>query len=170
MIVYLFAGAAALGYASAVPVYIAFWLSAREVLRFGVGISAFERQIALRNAREDSVTPKRKTGRRTTRQALRTLRQLRGATFSLRGDICLGDAAATALACGALQALAAAIGARAFRVRLGIAPRFDSDMPGAELRGMIRARVGQIILAAAHSGVTELNGRIAQWKDTPLKA
>ena len=88
----------------------------------------------------------------------------------LEGRLCLGDAASTALACGALEALAAALGAALGRVELNVAPDFQDSALRAELWGMIRVRSGQIIVAAAQSGIDKLNGRIAQWISTRSKA
>ena len=153
MLVYLVALFEALAYLSAVPVCAAFWVSTEGGLRAGVGLGLFERRFAYRRARSNSkplAEGKPKDGKRGGMgRGLTLLRRLSIDSVSLRGSLGLGDAAATALACGALQALAASLGARASRVELAIAPDFSGDGLRAELRGMIRARAGQIILAAA---------------------
>lgn len=153
MLVYLVALFEALAYLSAVPVCAALWVSTEGGLRAGVGLGLFERRFAYRRAQSNSEAldkgkPKRGKNGGIAR-GLTLLRCLRVDAVSLRGHLGLGDAAATALACGALQALAASLGARASRVELAVAPDFSGDGLSAELRGMIRARAGQIILAAA---------------------
>lgn len=167
MLVYIVAAGEALFYLASVPLCAAFYLSLGDGLRFGSGLGAFERRFALRRARRNGGAGK---GRGGGRLAWRVLGRLRGMGVSLRGSLGLGDAAATALACGALRALGAAMAARAARVEIDVAPLFDAAEPRLELQGMIRARSGQIIAAAARSGIDELNRRIAKWTDTRLKA
>ena len=173
MLVYIVALLEALGYLSAVPVCAAFWLSAGDGLRFGVGVAAFERRFAMRRARRAGLHPKGKPkrGQRgVSRQLWRSLSNLRGLGFSLRGSLGLGDAAATALACGLLRSLAAALGIRADRVVIDVAPLFDSPEPRAELQGMIRVRTGQLITAVALSRFNAMNRRIAEWTSIRSKA
>lgn len=173
MLVYIVAGLQALAYLCAIPVCAAFWLTTEGGLRFGVGLAAFEGRAALRRAeRGRAPRPKKRRGgeKGGAARALRVLRRLRGVAFSLRGHLDLGDAAATALACGTLNALALALGTRARRVHVDIVPAFDGGAIRVELRGMIRLRSGQIIIAAAKSGMDHINGRIAQWTDIRSKA
>lgn len=159
----------ALVYLASVPVFAAFNLSVRDGLRFGVGMSAFERRFALRRAeaKHPSKKQRRKNG---ARLLLRAAKRLRGMDVRLRGRVCLGDAAATATACGALRALAAALGPRAGRVEVDVAPLFGEDGLRVDLEGMIRLRSGQIMSAIAVSGINDILRRIAKWKDTRLKA
>ena len=70
----------------------------------------------------------------------------------------------------ALRALSPSIGIRAARVTVDISPRFDGKGPAVAIAGMIEARAGQIILAAARSGMDYLSGRIAPWTDIRSKA
>lgn len=172
MLVYLVAAVEALLYLSAIPLCGAFTLSTRNGLRFGVGLGAFERRFALRRAYRNSLKsgldPKRKK-RSGPGRALRILASLRGAALSLRGSLGLGDAAATALACGALRALASALGARSGTVEIFVAPLFDTAEPRVELQGMLRVRSGQIMTAAAKTGVEQLIRRIAKWTNIPSK-
>ena len=161
MSVYLVAGFEALIYLCAIPVCVVFRLNTRGDVPFGAGVGLFRARVAARG-------PKKSGGRGG--RALRLLARLRHASVSLRGRVDLGDAAATALACGALRALAPALGIRAERVTVDIAPVFDGDGPRVELTGMMRARAGQIIIAAARGGINSINGRIAQWKDTRSRA
>ena len=185
MVVYVVALAELIFYLGAVPLCGAFWLSTEGGLRFGVGLGAFERRFALRRAHRNGIKRDASatlfgTGRKGRRsengpgaeasRAWALLRRLRGAGVRLEGRLCLGDAASTALACGALEALAAALGAALGRVELNVAPDFQDSAVRAELWGMIRVRSGQIIVAAAQSGIDKLNGRIAQWISTRLKA
>ena len=169
MLVYLIALFQALMYLAAVPVCAAFCLSAGDGVRLGVGVSVFERRFALRRARRFDAFPPKKPKRRGGKRAWGVLRNLRGLGVGLRGRLCLGDAAATALACGALRALAAALGTRARRVEIDIDPEFSSAEFRVELQGMIRVRAGQIITAAARSGFDKINRRVAQWTSTPSK-
>jgi predicted Zn-dependent peptidase len=78
---------------------------------------------------------------------LRLFMRLRFERISVQGRLGLSDAAATALACGGLTALGSALRARSGSVEVDVAPAFDG--PRLELRGMARARIGQIIVAAA---------------------
>ena len=171
MIVYLAAAAQALVYLAAVPLHLAVCLRTRDGLRYGVGFSAFERRFAQRAALRRlarGARRKAKPGKPPVRPPSGMLRRLRPEGILLRGRLCLGDAAATALACGALRSLEAGLRGAATVVRLRVAPDF-SDTPAAELQGMIRIRAGQIIYAAARGGIDDAKGRIAQWKNTRLK-
>ena len=173
MLVYLFAALQALAYLVAVPVCAAFWLSAEDGLRFGVGLSAFERRFALRRARRNGLRrrPALKARRGGNMQrAWSVLRRLRGASVRLEGRLGLGDAAATALACGALRVAGTTLAGRENRVRIDVAPAFCDGGVCVELRGMLRVRTGQIILAAARSGIENANRRIVQWINTRSKA
>ena len=173
MLIYIVAIIETFLYLGAVPVCAAFCLTWRGGVRLGVGVGAFERRFALKMARRKSrlltlkPNERDKTGLRLTWQ---TLRRLRGAGITLRGTLCLGDAAATALACGTLNALGAALGAEAARVDIDVRPTFNAWEPEAALQGMIRARAGQIIIAAAKSGMDSIKRRFAQWKSIPSKA
>ena len=115
-------------YLAAVPVCAAFSLSTEGGLRLGVGFSAFERRVALRRARRGRPLrrPRSRTG---PKRFFKALKRLRGADIRLQGRLGLGDAAATATACGALAALAAALGGQLGRVRVDVAPLFQE--PGA---------------------------------------
>ena len=156
-------------YLASVPVFAAFSLSVRDGLRFGAGASVFERRFALRRA-EAKTMPEKKRRKSGPRLVVRAAKRLRGMDIRLRGRVCLGDAAATATACGALRALAAALGARARRVEVDVAPLFGEDGLRVDLEGMIRLRAGQIMSAIAVSGINDILRRIALWKDTRLKA
>ena len=79
-------------------------------------------------------------------------------------------AAATALACGALQALAAALSAQLGRASVDVVPDFGASAPEVALTGMLRLRAGQIIAAAARSGADNVSRRISKWTDTRSKA
>ena len=156
-------------YLAAVPVCAAFSLSTEGGLRLGVGFSAFERRVALRRARRGRPLrrPRSRTG---PKRFFKALKRLRGADIRLQGRLGLGDAAATATACGALAALAAALGGQLGRVRVDVAPLFDEAVPRIDLQGMIRVPSGQIISAIALNGANDIQRRIAQWTDIRLKA
>lgn len=166
MLVYLIALLDALFYLCAVPVRAAFFVDTKDGLRFGAGIAAFTARAALRRARRNS-------GKRQKKKAPRLmplLKRLRGVSFALRGKLNLGDAAATALACGALQALAAALSAHMGRASVDVIPDFGASAPEVALMGMLRLRAGQIIAAAARSGADNVSRRISKWTDTRSKA
>ena len=158
-------------YLRAVPVCVAFRLSTRGALRFGVGVSAFRRRAALRRAKAKPLAlRRRRRGKGGARLLWRAIGRLRGADIRLRGQVSLGDAAATATACGALRALAAAVGSHAGRVEADITPLFGENDLCVDLTGMIRTRSGQIMNAIAMSGIDSISRRIAKWTDTRLKA
>ena len=159
MLVYIVAILEALAYLGAVPVCAAFCLSTEGGLRAGTGVGVFERRFALRKARRASRSPivKKGKGRRGgLRRTLAVLRRLRGTSLILWGRLGLGDAAATAVACGALRALGPALAARTGQVDIAVVPVFDSAEPHVELQGMIQVRFGQIIAAGVRSGVDAL--------------
>lgn len=151
-------------YLAAVPVCAAFCVSSADGLRAGAGIGVFVGRGAYKRAQRAMAGARRRRRRGDYRRALGIARRLRLSRFSLRGRLGLGDAAATALASGALTALvSAALRNRTDALEIRLAPDF-SGAPRVELRGMIRVPAGQIILAAAKGGVNEIFGRIAHGK------
>lgn len=164
MLVYLVFLLEALVYLAAVPVCAAFCVSSERGLRAGAGIGLFQSRGALRRARREMLGGPRRRRRGDYRQALGLARRLRLSRFCLRGQIGLGDAAATALVGGALAALlGAALRSRTDALEIRLAPDFSGELR-VELRGMIRARAGQIMIAAAKGGIEEITGRIAHGK------
>ena len=165
MIVYLVAVAQSMLYLAAVPVCAAFCVSSRQGLRAGTGAGAFAGRGALARARRAMAKKARRRGKPGLRyrRILSLLKRLKILKITLRGAVSLGDAAATALACGAMEALAASLRGRAEALEIRVTPDFSGDMR-LELQGMIRARAGQIILAAARSGIDEIRGRIVHGK------
>jgi len=146
-------------YLAAVPVNGAFVLSTSNGVRFGVGVSAFGLRGAVRRARRYRAGGKGGPG-----LSWGMVRRLRGARIRVRGALGLGDAASTALACGALRALGAG------RAVVDVTPVFDGDGLCLELQGMIRLRSGQIMWAMAMSRFENIRRRIARWTDIRLKA
>ncbi len=164
MLVYLVAVLESLAYLAAVPVCAVFCVSGENGLKAGAGIGAFRARGALRRARRAMAGERRVKRRRGDwKRALALLRRLKLSRVSLRGRLGLGDAAATALLSGALTALAASLRGRTKRLDLRLSPDFSGETR-VELRGMICARAGQIMLAAAKSGFNEITGRIAHGK------
>lgn len=165
MLVYLVAVLESLAYLAAVPVCAVFCVSGEGGLKAGAGVGAFRARGALRRARRAMANGPRQRKRRRgeVKRALALLRRLKLTRVSLRGQLGLGDAAATALVSGALTALAAALRGRTKRLDLRLSPDFSGETR-IELRGMICARAGQIMLAAAQSGLNEITGRIAHGK------
>ena len=131
-------------------------------MRFGVGLSLFDRRAALRRARE--CRPVKKSRRGGASSAWRIALRLQGANIRVQGRLGLGDAAATALACGALRSL------NGRRVTVDVAPDFSSPAPCLELQGMIRLRTGQIMIAMAKRQIDSIRRRIDRWTDIPSKA
>lgn len=147
MLVYIVAMLEALGYLWAVPVCVAFCVDGEGGFRAGAAAGTFNTRAVLRRARLDMGRGKKRPGRpKAAKAALRLLAHLRFERVSLKGRLGLSDAAATALACGALSALGAALRGRTRSLEVEVAPAFDG--PRAELRGIARARLGQIIFAA----------------------
>ena len=147
-------------YLAAIPVNGAFVLSTSDGLRYGVGVGVFGPRPALRRARRCRPVKKRR-GQGGAKYARRLLR---GARIRVRGRLGLGDAAATALACGALGALGGG------RVTVDVAPVFSEAAPCLELQGMIRLRTGQIMTAIASTQIENIRRRIARWTDIRSKA
>ena len=151
MLVYAVAILEALGYLCAVPVCVAFCVDGEGGLRAGAAAGTFSARAALRRARRQMDGRRRHRGRPgvPVKRLLKLLKRLRFERVSLKGALGLSDAAATALLCGAITSLGAALRGRAASLELDVAPAFDG--PRAELQGIIRARVGQIILAAIYA-------------------
>lgn len=76
-----------------------------------------------------------------------------------------GDAYATALLCGFLHAAGGAL-----RIPLRAEAGFSSDRAHIALRGMIRVKIGNIVMAALLHFARTKRRRLAQWKESPLKA
>ena len=185
MIVPFIAAGTALFYLSAVPVKIAFDLRAGEKTGWGAGVSAFEgrfaRAAARRRLAKEKKRPKRKLPAKINRlqllkSALKTgkyiLRHLQVNAFSARGALSLGDAALTALVCGAAGSLITALAA-ATDVRFECALQPDFSNPkialAGEISGIVTLRAGHIMLAALIGAIDYGNGRLSQWIDTRLK-
>ena len=147
-------------YLLSIPLNAAFTLNTAGGVRWGVGFSAFGAGAALRRARLCRPVKKRR-GRGGAKYAGRLLR---GARIRVRGRLGLGDAAATALVCGALRA------AGGGRVTVDVAPVFSEAAPCLELQGMIRLRTGQIMTAIASTQIENIRRRIARWTDIRSKA
>ena len=163
MIVYIVAALEALVYLRAVPVYVALRLDYDGMARVGAGIAAFDRRAAVRHAAAARPKARKKPRLRLSRWARQSLRRVAFERIRLRGRVGLGDAAATAMACGMVQALAGGLFGGAADV--DVAPDFDAVAPRVALQGMLRARSGQIIIAAARGAMEIISGRIAQWTD-----
>ena len=185
MIVPFVAAGTALFYLSAVPVHLAFALRAGENGGWGAGVSVFEgrfaRAAAERNLGREKRRPKRKISLpekklplfKSALKAFRhVLRHTQVNALSLRGTLSLGDAALTAVFCGALGSLISAL-ATAMQARLECALQPDFSSPRieltGELSGIVTLRAGHIILAALIGAIDYGNGRLSQWTDTRLK-
>lgn len=162
VLVNVIAALEALFYLCAIPIHLAVTL---EGLRAGTGLSAFEWRAARRRAARDMAKEPGKGDKGPDfRRTIKLLGRLRMERVRLAGRLSLGDAAATALACGAINGLTLALSGRAGRVESDVRPDFGSGIL-LRLDGMIRARAGQIILAVIRVSIEEA----FPWITTPLK-
>lgn len=163
MPIFIIAVIESLFYILAIPVNVAVRL---DGLRFGSGVAAFDAVAARHRALAALAGKNRKRrGGQSFSNIWPILRRLRFERVELTGRVSLGDAARTALLCGALNGLGRGLRARADRLRVDVRPDF-SDAPRFELRGMVCARTGQIMLAA----IRARKGRFFSWTSIPSKA
>ena len=171
MIVSLAAWVVGLAYLAAVPLKIAFVLRAEAGPRFAVGFAAFEGRFARRAAEARLGKPKRpKKKRRVPWSSLPELGRaarflLRHVELVARVRVGFGDAALTALLCGALAALFR--GARAAsdaRLRADVAPDFSAGRLTGEITGIATVRAGHIMLSALIGAVDLTQGRLSHGK------
>ena len=175
MLVYLIAALEAAFYLMAVPLNAALRFESRGGPHWGLGLSAFAPGRAARQAGRRLRLLKSRKRRGLSREKLRLvtgfLRALKPEEARLTGRVSLGDAAATALFCGGLNALGQGLRGPAPAVRVNVRPDF-SGAARVELQGMIRVRAGQIILAAARTGAVyigrNMKGR-ATWTSIPSR-
>lgn len=175
--VYWVAAAQILFYMSAIPLQLAFYLKTENGIHFGAGIGFFEMRFAQHRALSNMDHPKKKKRMplfsklpKSGRLLWRFFREIDIREFAICGQLSLGDAASTALICGSLPAIEHALYPFMPGIRLRIQPYFNSSEMHIDLQGMISLRTGQIMLAVIISAFNYVNGRIAQWIDTPSKA
>ena len=163
LIVNIVAALEALFYLCAIPVHLAVRV---DGLRVGAGLAAFERRYARRRAEVELAAPPGQGGSAPDyRRILQLLKRLRIERVELTGRVALGDAAATAILCGMIGGLSRAFRGRVRRMRVDVRPDFASERVAVEMTGMIRARSGQIILAA----IMILTEEAFPWISTRLK-
>jgi len=168
----LVTSAIALFYLSAIPVRIAFRLRTGTAPHFGVGVSLFE----ARFARAGALTQFRKTSspkKLPPKELLRSARYLLRHTDELRidGVFGAGDAALTALVCGAVSSAGHAFTAASRRaVIFALRPDFSCERLRVDASGIVSLRAGHIILAALLGAYDYATGRFQQWTSTPSKA
>lgn len=175
--VYWVAAAQILFYLSAIPLQLVFCLKAGNDIRFGAGMGLFEMRFARRRALSNMDQPKKKRRMpffsnlpKSGKLLWRFFKEIDIREFTIRGQLSLGDAASTALLCGSLPAFEHALRPFLPGIRLRIQPCFNSSNMHIDLQGMISLKTGQIMLAVITSAFNYVNGRIAQWTDTPSKA
>lgn len=152
MLPYIVALAEALFYLWSVPVTLAVVMDSGTGLRPGVGVSAFVRHRARRRALADLAGGAGEgSGGLDPGAVRRVLRRVRFDRLELTGRASLGDAAATALLCGALNGLGCGLRGRAAALRVAVRPDFSNDFR-VELRGMLTAPAGKVIAAALTVG------------------
>lgn len=160
MIVYIVAAAQALVYLLSIPVNVALRL---DGLKSGSGVAAFDRGAAAHRAM--AALSGGQGGGPAFRRVWPVLRRVRFDRIELTGRVSLGDAAATALLCGALNGLGRSLRGRASRMRIAVQPDFSDELH-LELRGMASARSGQIMLAAFQA----MKGRFHPWTSIRSRA
>ena len=148
--VYAAAVAAALFYAANVPLCFAFFVRAEGGMRVGIGLRPLLRGAALSRARAGEIprpSPRRGAARLPAKfwlfAALELLRRIEA--VRVRARLGTGDAASTALLCGALQGIFSCLG------RADIAPTFEAK--ALEASGIVEIRAGNIIRAMAAAGL-----------------
>ena len=155
MLIYLIAALEAAFYLMAVPLNAALRFESQGGPRLGMGLSAFASGRAARQARQRlrRLRPRKRRAlpKGSLRLAARFFRELKPEEVRLTGRVSLGDAAATALFCGGLNALGQSLRGPMPVVCVGVRPDF-SGAARVELQGMIRVRTGHIMLAAAKTG------------------
>ncbi|MGX8705649.1 MAG: hypothetical protein ACSW8J_03625 [bacterium] len=110
----------------------------------------------------DISLPRKKRG---SRKILHVIRNMRFDRIVLTGRVSLGDAAATALMCGSLEGLTRCLAGRVKYLRVEVHPVFSNELMF-DIKGIIRARTGQIMWAA----LREMKGRIQPWTSIRLRA
>lgn len=160
----------ALIYLYHLPLHLAFCLAWRDGLRTGSGLAPMSAGAAMAKAVRAMGGEKGPRGRGPLR---RLARELLGRTridaANLTGRLSLGDAAATALACGALEALGSGLRAALPCLEVRLQPDFGGDSVYLEARGMLTVRAGHIMTAAARHALDTSIRRMKAWTSTPLR-
>ena len=176
MTVFFAAGAALLFYICAIPVKFALLLRLGGGPGFGTGVSIFESRFALRSAHARALGKKKRRARKKgglnaekLQAAFRTaghlLRRGRLERLRLEGSIALPDAAQTALICGSLNSLNAALQPLLpGRVNLQLQPQFSASAGSAVLCCIVSMPLGYIISAALMGAWHYLTGRLPHGK------
>lgn len=164
------------------PVKIALHLRIGEKIRFSSGVAVFAGKLA------DQLADKHARGRKKPPLLSRWIknahkrsrlsaclaglrcfyRHLHFERLAARGTLSLPDAAQTAMACGAANALSASLKNHP-RVSISLRPDFSAGKSDALVRGMFSIRAGHIILAAVKGTAHYIREEFAQWKNTRLK-
>ena len=103
--------------------------------------------------------------KKSSRKLLHVIRNMRFERIVLTGRVSLGDAAATALLCGGLEGLMRCLAGRTKHLRVEVQPVFSNEQMF-DIRGIIRARTGQIMWAA----LREMKGRFDPWTSIRSRA
>lgn len=158
-----FAAAAMLGlYLYNLPLKFAFIWRAHC---FGFGFGIFEKRAALRHA--EKRLGKSKPGKKrisptpgrlkfAAQAGARLLARLEIESFSARLLIGAGDAARTALICGAVMGLGHALRGTADSGQVDVRPEFAKSCFEGEIHGVVALRAGDIFSAAALSALKNL--------------
>ncbi len=182
MLVYLSTLAAALFYAAQVPIRFAFTLKLGPVNQLSVGVGLFWARLIYK--KEVPITGSLlKSGyekyggheeteilKASLHAAHRFLQRSRVEDGRLSIAIGTGDAARTALLCGAIEGAASALnGWSGVRLPVRVAPDFSGQQLMVSAGGMAHVRVGHIIDAALAFARHLMTGRIQRWTSTQLR-
>ena len=160
----------ALFYLSQLPLCVAFRATWRGGLRFGAGVAPVDARAAMARAEKAMAARGKPGGRRSDRRfALRLLRRIPVDAAAVRGRLSLGDAAATALACGSLQRLGQGLRRAVPALECRVEPDFETDSVSFEARGMFVVRAGHIIAAAAGLALDASVRRMKAWTSARSK-
>ena len=160
----------ALFYLYHLPLCLAFRLAWRDGPRLGAGFAPADRRAAMARAeRAAASVEKPRRAKPPRRLSIYLLRRAHLDEARITGSLCLGDAAATALACGALEALGCGLRASVPRLEVRLRPDFSGAHPSLDARGMIVARAGHIMTAIARYAFGAVIGRMKAWTSTPLR-
>ena len=164
------------------PVKIALHLRITEKIRFSSGVAVFAGKWADKMADIHAHGRKKppllsrwiKNAHKRSRLAAciaglkHFYRHLHLECLSAGGTLSLADAAQTAMACGAANALSASLKNHP-RFFINLRPDFSAGKSDALVRGMFSIRAGHIILAATIGIAHYIREEFAQWKNTRLK-
>ena len=177
MAVYFAAAACLVFYICAVPLKLAFVIESQPQLKLRAGAAPFENRFALRRAGKEQKKKKRRLRMPPAAAippALKAgryiLRRIHLEYLRAEGAVSAPDAARTALICGMANSIQAACAPMGGRVQIDLFPDFTSETSCISAAGMMRLRLGHIIIAALIFLIHYLKERFKTWTtDIPSK-